>query len=82
MVPVPIGGEWSVDEENLVGGRVRVDRHAGGAVNGVLCRGPQREEFCVLHEEILDAESERVERGFAAQVAQDVHLRRQWARWS
>ena len=73
MTPVPVGGERGVDEEDLVGGRVRVDGHAGG-VDGVLL-GPGREELCVVHEAVLHAASERFERIFPAQVAQDACFR-------
>jgi hypothetical protein len=75
MAPVPVGGERGVDEEDLVGGRVRVDGHAGG-VDGVL-RGPDREELCVVHEAVLHAASERFQRIFSAQVAQDARFRGQ-----
>ena len=75
MAPVPVGGERGVDQQDLVGGRVRVDGHAGG-VDGVL-RGPGREELCVVHEPVLHAASERFERIFSAQVAQDARFRGQ-----
>lgn len=75
MTPVPVGGERGVDQQDLVGGRVGVDGHAGG-VDGVL-RGPGREELCVVHEAVLHAASERFERIFPAQVAQDARFRGQ-----